>query len=432
LLAGAVGGCHGASDTTSSTSPSEHRPDVLLVTIDTLRADHTSAYGYPIPTTPVLEQLAGEGMRFPNMYAASATTGPSHAALLTGRYPRALGYLKNGHVLHGEFRTLAEILTDAGYQTAAFVSSMPVGSAFGFGQGFEHYDQQPSTRSPVKRNGARRNSRYGDETVDALDQWLRRRRDPRPLFVWLHLFDPHAPYQSPEQLLEGAKWPRRTSSPNKRYDAEIRFADQQLGRAVTMLRKRAGDRGVIVATTADHGEGLGDHNWRGHGLNLHQEAVRVPLVVSWPGRLEPAEPNAPAMLIDVAPTILSLLDMTIPEEFDGRDLTGALPEDRTLFLQRREYGSRREKGRRVKGEMIALVTNRFKYIRAPQEKRWELYDLHEDPGEMTNLAKEKKIVRAKLEKQVRQWLEDTPPPNFKQPEISDEDRDALRALGYVD
>lgn len=439
--------CQGEQDTSSVVEILERRaasrgaygrPDILLVTIDTLRADHTSTYGYPIPTTPALDALASEGVVYEQMYASSATTGPSHAAIMTGRHARTVGYLKNGHTLQPQFLTLAEVLADNGYDTAAFVSSMPVNNRFGFGQGFAHYDQDASVRMPTKGNGEPRNSRFADETVDRLESWLTRRSDSRPLFVWLHLFDPHSPYIPPSEILEDLdkhldKHLGKKSKGNlRRYDGEILFTDRELGRAVRLIRASAGQRGALVAVTADHGEGLGEHNWRGHGLNLHQEAVQVPLVISLPRSLPAERSKSPASHIDVAPTILSLVDIERPESWTGLDLTGEIEKSRPVWIQRRAYSSRREKGRKVKGEMIALVQNRMKYIRAPEEQRFELYDLRNDPGELTNLSMDKRTMRIRMEKMVREWLESNPEASVDQPELTEQDKEALRALGYVD
>jgi len=419
-------GCHGARDT-----PPAGRPNVLLVTIDTLRADHTSAYGYAIPTTPNLELLASQGLRFAHMYAASSTTGPSHASLFSGRPQRSVGYMKNGHVLNGDVTTLAEILTEAGYETAAFVSSGPVHASFGFAQGFQTFDAEPGATTRRKKNGTIPKARRGDETAKAVVRWLAKRGDSRPLFVWVHLFDPHAPYNPPKPFR--GEWAKGTSTTVRGYDSEVHFADEQLGKIVRAFEKATGPAGAIVAVTADHGEGLGDHDWRGHGVNLHEEAVRIPLVLTWKGHLPAGEVvDAPATHMDVAPTILDLVGIRPPADYEGIVLTADAPADRPIFVQRREYRSKRDKGKRVRGDMIAVMQGRWKYIRAPDEGLFELYDTREDPHEQTNVVDRYPDQHQRLDRMIDEWVAGHPPPNYVQPELSDEDRRALRALGYVD
>lgn len=423
LLLPAITGCE-----RSTPSP---RPDILLVTIDTLRADHTSAYGYFVDTTPTLRRLAARGILFRRAYAPSATTGPSHAALFAGRPARSVGVMKNGHVLHERFTTLAEVLTEGGYQTAAFVSSGPVHAALGYGQGFETYDERKGDGRYLKKDGTVPRARRADETTEAVIEWLDRRTDDRPLFVWMHLFDPHSPYDPPEPFEGG--WQPDTPSVIERYDSEIRFADSRLADVVDRMEEQAGHDGTITVVTADHGEAFGEHNWRGHGANLHEEAVRVPLILGWPGHLTPREVAHPAVsVVDVAPTLLHLLRMPIPEEFGGRILTSPLDRDRPVFVQRRDYSARHDGGKRVRGEMVAVVHGRWKFLRAPDEKRRELYYLEKDPEERFNLARRVPGKRAELDALIRAWLREHPRLGLVQPEPSAELREELRALGYVD
>lgn len=278
------------------------RPNVLLVTIDTLRADHCSAYGYPIATTPVLAALASAGTRFSTAYAVSATTAPSHASLMTGSAFRTSGVLKNGLPLPQEEVTVAEVMAASGYATAAFVSSFPLRSRFGFAQGFESFDDEFSIpeSSEGRRSAPVAHDRMAGATFDKFKAWLDKRRDTRPLFLWVHFVDPHFPYRAPEKFQ--ARWPADVDINVRHYDAEVHYADKQLGRVVEAFDQHAGAGGALVIVTSDHGEGLGDHGWMSHGINLYEEAVRVPLVVRWSGRVAGGEViTAPVSLIDVAP-----------------------------------------------------------------------------------------------------------------------------------
>ncbi len=423
-------GSGGCRDRTAATATSG-LPNIVLVSIDTLRADHTSAYGYPIDTTPVLRRLAAEGLLFRRAYSASATTAPSHAALLTGRAPRSLGVLKNGHVLDERFTTLAEVLSRAGYQTAAFVSSRPVSRIYGFGQGFDRFDEPKAKRKPTGRNRALVRDRRAADTANALRAWLQRRRDERPVFVWLHLFDPHAPYTAPEAFR--GRWPAGTPSHVTRYDEEIRYADKHLGSMLESFDGIAGPAGTIVVVTADHGEALGEHNHRGHGVNLHEESVRIPLILAWRGHIAGGEAReGPATSVDVASTILALAGIELPEEFEGHDLREPVEADRAIFLQRREYRSRRDRGTKVLGDMLAVVQGPWKFIRAAAENRYELYDSVADPAEQRDLGAENAAKREALDTLLEKWIAEHPPPDLAQPELSTNEKRALRALGYVD
>ncbi len=418
-------------------------PNILLVTIDTLRVDRCSAFGYEVPTTPVMEKLAATGVKFTKAYAPTSTTAPSHAALLTSKHPRSLGVLKNGEALAAEDLTLAEYLYAEGYRTAAFVSSLPVKARYGFGQGFDHYDDSfiLATASMGRRKGRIAHDRIGAATVDALEDYLDASQDSRPLFVWLHLVDPHAPYRAPVPLR--ARWPRGTRGALRRYDAEVHYADSQLGRALDAMSAIEREAGTIVVVTSDHGEGLGDHGWVSHGINLYEEAVRVPLVMRWP-HMDPSgvQRDDPVTLIDIAPTIVSLLGKEIPADFDGLDVRGEVSAERPIFMQRREFRSKKVRKRRVAGSMYAVVRAGRKYINAPQENGEELYDLTADPGELNNLATSSPgspggvaaglYAKELLAAIVEQWRERFALRQREHAPLSKAELKALRALGYVD
>jgi arylsulfatase A-like enzyme len=406
------------------------RPNIVLITIDTLRADHTSAYGYFIDTTPTLRRLAAHGILFRRAYSPSATTGPSHAALFSGRPARAVGVLENGHRLDERFTTLAEVVAAAGYQTAAFVSSQVLHPSLGYDRGFEIYDNLRGDGRYLKRDETVPTSRRADETVDALLGWLGHRPDPRPLFVWMHLFDPHKPYHPPMPF--DGRWPPETQQKIQRYDSEIRYADSHISRVIDRFDEMAGRDGTVYVVTADHGEAFGEHGWHGHGAHLHEEAVRVPLVLTWRGHVPAREVTEPAVsVVDIAPTLLHLLRLPIPAEFGGRVLTGKLDPDRPVFVQRREYRNRRRQGAQRRSDMVAIIHKRWKYLRAADAQRSELYYLARDPAERFNLLDRAPTKRAELEALVQAWLDEHPRPDFEQPEPNAEVREALRALGYT-
>ncbi len=455
VLAGA--GCHRGAE----------RPDIVLVTIDTLRSDHCSIYGYPIPTTPNLDALAGKGVLYRRAYAESSTTATSHAVLMTGRHFRTLGIAKNGGVLAPETVTLAEALRDDGYATAAFVSSFPLHTRFGFSQGFDVYDDTFDIKEASigrRKKDQQPHDRLASATREHFERWLVGRHDDRPLFLWIHFVDPHAPYHAPVPF--PAIWPEGSKSAVKRYDAEVHYADQQLGQLLAVLAAQSSARERLVVVTSDHGEGLGDHQWMSHGVNLYEEAVRVPMIASWPGHLPPGTAvEEPVGLLDVAPGILALLGIDAPTFSNGRNLFGPGDPARSIFLQRRDYKSTHEGNRKISGEMTAIVELGSKLILAPGEECRELYDLNADPHELDDLletgaaarpAKRAAAVASpaatpaglatgreaavptpeaaarKLEDALAIWHENFPVVDRTQPPLDKEARKALRALGYVD
>lgn len=424
-LAVLAGGCRRAQE----------RPNLVLVTVDTLRADHTTPYGYGRDTTPVLARLAREGVVVDQAYAPMATTGPSHAALLTSRYPVSLGYLRNGQRLDEAQTTLAERLHAAGYRASAAVSSFVLDKRLGFAQGFGTYDG----RFPEEIY-----DRRADETTDVALAWLSRRAKDRPFFLWVHYFDPHEPYSPPPPFDRRFATPRDAGLPGAvaLYDGEIAFTDHELGRLVDAIEAAGLSARTLLVVTADHGEGLMQHGHMGHGLHLYEEAVRVPLVFRWPGSL-PAGARLPGPVehVDLVPTVLDLLGVPRgPGEIEGQSLAAALRGEtgtagrdprRTVFLQRRLYDTDTVSGFAVKGEKFAARAGPWKYIEAPQERTRELYDLQSDPGETRDLSAGRADVADLLARGIAGWRGRFDRRARARDDASREMQEALRALGYV-
>lgn len=439
----------------------ETGPDILLVTIDTLRADHCSAYGYATETTPFLSDLAREGVLYEQAWAPSATTAPSHAALFASRWPRSMGVMQNGQRVPGGELMLAELMSKGGYATAAFVSSLPVRSQFGFGQGFDYFDDdfdvEGSSRDKRKtpgdgKQGGHRLDRRADATARHFENWLRQRDDPRPLFAWLHFVDPHYPYGS-DRLLD-LEWPDSVGVSIRAYDSEILRADRGLETVVNAFRRHSAvrssggetsDRGSVVLVTSDHGEGLGDHGWRFHGINLYEEAVRVPLVLWGSPGIDLGEDvtgenvagrvrSQPVTLLDVAPTLAGLAGLERAPSFLGRELTGALPRDHAVFLQRRNYRSRKVGGREIRGTLTSIIAQGYKYlatVSGEQSSTAELYHLADDPGELDDLSASRPGLSLSLARLLSDWESEYPA--VKTTRVSDREViKALRSLGYVE
>jgi arylsulfatase A-like enzyme len=425
---------------------------VLLITLDTVRADHCSVYGYHRPTTPTLERVARAGVLFERAYAPMSTTLPSHASLFTALPPPAHGVLKNGHILAEDFETLAERLGRNGYDTAAIVSSFPLDQRFGLAQGFGHYDDQLVSRRPVRGSwiweGVAGEGAFDQDariTTDEATEWLRsRRRRTRPFFLWVHYYDPHFPYRParayrglfPEPEGKAFQLHRRIA----RYDAEIREMDDAIGRLLATLRAERREASTVLIVAADHGEGLMQHGWMHHGLQLYEESVRVPLLFRWPDGLPAGKRVAgPAKVADITPTILDLVGLPLPDGIppDGAASlvsvmrgTAPLDPERPIYFQRRTYDTRSPYSMNAHGTKRAVRRGRWKYIEAPDEGTRELYDLAADPGERRNRVSEAPAEAAALATMLEDWRRAV---TVRQPSgaIAPEDAAKLRALGYI-
>jgi arylsulfatase A-like enzyme len=425
-------------------------PNLLLITLDTTRRDHCSVYGYERETTPNLERFAAEGVRVALAYAPSSTTAPSHATLFTSLYPITHRVLRNGRVLLPTHETLAERMHERGWATAGFVSSYVLAERFGLGQGFELWDDdfEPATATTDKEGwqaeGVDAVDRRGDATTRRVLSWLERDRDPeRPFFLFVHYFDPHSPYVPPPELAD--KFPP-ASGPGQglrplvaRYDAEIAFADQQIGELLAALDRLGLADDTLVAITADHGEGLMQHGQMGHGVQIYEEQVRVPLLLRWPGRLPAGRVVEGAVsLIDLAPTLLELVGLpSATGGMQGRSLAPVLAGDarvnpqRPIFLYRREFEPGRMEGLPVAGEKFGVRLGAFKLVLGPEEGTRELFDVLHDPREREDLAGAEPARAAELEKLIADWRAEYERDVTAPEAITTEDLERLRALGYV-
>ena len=359
----------------AGTGVSPSRGNVLLVTIDTLRADRLSCYGYARNTDPNLVSLAAEGIIFLDVTTAVPLTLPSHVSLLTGLYPTAHGVRDNGVLWKSATATLAELFLERGFDTAAFVSSFILSSRFGLSRGFELYDDNVVERT---RTDSYRLERSAGETIGQFLKWLDQRDSKPPFFVWLHLFEPHKPYLPAQPFAE------RFVSP---YDAEIASADAALGRLFEDLRQRAMWDGTTVVVTSDHGEGLGDHGENTHGYFVYQSTMRIPLILKGTkGSSVGQRVERPVHLIDVAPTLLRLAGLSVPPGMQGQSLREALGAT----------GSRNRPSPRPLYSESFYFLSQFSWapFRVLREGKWkliaasssELYDLSSDPGEERDLS----------------------------------------------
>jgi arylsulfatase A-like enzyme len=433
----------------------DNRPNVLLITIDTIRADHCSSYGYHRLTTPTLSRVADQGVVFREAYAPIPTTAPSHASIFTSMYPRSHKLMKNGLTLQPQLSTLAEILKAAGFTTGAVVGSFPVAARFGFNQGFDFFDDAFDEDGGQPRRQVWEGNRI--ETVFDRDakftsrraaEWLRNQRSSEsPFFLWVHYFDPHSPYEPGDEyrdLFWGARDGHPADHPLEHtvamYDAEIRETDDAIGNLLSVVDEESLMESTVVVITGDHGEGLMQHGHMAHGIHLYEEAVRVPLVFSWPKVLPAGRTlQGPVQLIDVMPTLLELTGIPRDDGNDrGMSLVGAmkgrdeLDPDREIFLERRLFKNRRVGQFFVNGTKFGLRSGPWKYIEAVEESTRELYNLETDPHETINLATEHQQIAGRLSKKLGAWSR-THPTYVVPPEsdLSAEDLEMLRVMGYV-
>ncbi len=349
--------------------------DVLLVSLDTFRADRMEAYGGAPGLTPNLDALASGSVVFLDATAPTPITLPSHASLLTGRYPTATGVRNNGtFVLPEEETTLAEVLRAQGWATAAVIAAFPLHARYGLGQGFDRYDDElPEARPETgKALPIYFSERRASEVADrALTQWERMAGSPR--FLWAHFFDTHAPYDAPE--------PAGRRRPDHPYDAEAAYLDEEFGRLLRGVRASSPD--AIVIVVADHGESLGEHGEKTHGVFVYQSTIRVPFVLSAPGLLPSgAVAEEPVSLVDLVPTLLDLLGLPPLEKVDGASLLPLVrggpaptrPVYAESYLPRLQFRF---------SELTMLRRGPLKYIDAPTP---ELYDLASDPSEIRDLS----------------------------------------------
>ena len=415
LLLVAVAGCRRAA---APTLAGGARPNVLLVTFDTLRADHVGCYGRASARTPTLDGLAGRGVRFETAVTHVPLTGPAHASILTGLTPLGHGFRENaGFVLPEKARSGAEDFRQAGYRTAAFVSAFPLDRRFGFDRGFATYDDHlPKGNDPRRTPYV---ERFADATTEAALRWL---ESPSaaggPFFLWVHYYDPHAPYEPPPDLA--------AAFPGSPYDGEVAFADRELGRLLAALGTRGALASTVVVAMADHGEGLGEHGEGTHGLFLYDSTLRVPLIVAGPGVAAGRVATTVARGVDVLPTLLDLAGVAGRPELEGRSLRPALDgremADAPLYAEtiypQREFGW---------APLYAWRTATHKVIEAP---RPELYDLAADPGETRNQAAHDPARFAALQEKLQAALA-RPAEAAAAAATDPESAERLRALGYV-
>ncbi|MGD9902860.1 MAG: sulfatase-like hydrolase/transferase [Vicinamibacterales bacterium] len=397
------------------------RLNVLLVTLDTTRADRLGAYGFSGVQTPVLDRLAADGVVFERAVTSAPLTLPAHTSIMTGLYPPRHGVRDNGgFFVSQDTVTLAETLKGQGYRTGAFVGAYVLDSRWGLDQGFDTYVDDfdlSAYESPTLATV----ERPGNEVVDRATAWLETALPAAPFFAWVHFYDPHSPYRAPEPY--GSVYVRQP------YLGEIAFVDAQIGRLVSYLAERGLAERTLVVVVGDHGESLGEHGEGTHGFFLYESTTRVPLIVRVPGSgLAPRRVPTVVRTVDIVPTLLDVLGLPPADRIDGRSLAPLMRGEATdlglqayaeAFYPRLHFGW---------SELLSLHAGGVKYIAAP---RPEVYDLAADPAESRNLFDQRRDEAEQAIVSLRA-LERVAAAGAPQPAAVDaETRRRLTALGYV-
>ncbi len=398
--------------------------NLVLITIDTLRADYLSCNGSSKVKTPRLDRLAREGVNFTRARSPVPLTLPAHASIFTGNYPPTHGVRDNsGYRLPDRELSLAEVLRDYGYHTAAFVGSFALDRRYGLAQGFDFYDNH--VWSDVAELETLEAERPAEEVLAAFLEWLGRLEGERPFFAWVHFYDPHAPYEPPE--------PYRSLYPRDLYAGEVAYTDAVLGKMVDELSKRGDLSATLLAVVGDHGEGLGEHGEMTHSLLIYNSTLHVPMLLRGPG-LEPAGRVVPDLvrIIDLAPTLLDYLDLS-PAHGEGVSLRSLIERDQPdVPLGEGMVAYSESLYPQVKlgwSALRGLETRDYRIIMAP---RPELYDLRADPGETANLLAVEPGVYREIKRQLVELLQGfAEPGDAAAPSLDSDELDMLRRLGYL-
>ena len=347
------------------------KPNVILISIDTCRADYIGCYNPGRPITPNVDALSAQATLFVNAAAPTPMTLPSHTSMLTGRIPLVHGVYDNGQIVPQANQTLAELLKANGYATAGFVSSAVLARQYGLDQGFDIYHEGAEIRRGLQKE------RTADATTMQAINWLVQRDLDKPFFLFVHFYDAHWPYEPPEPFASGDADP---------YAGEIAFVDAAIGRLMDALKAAGVYDSSVVIVTADHGEMLGEHGEDEHGYYIYDSAIKVPLILKHPKQQTGRRVDAIVGLVDIVPSVCSIADVAAPTDLDGRDVSDragdwAAGPSRSLYIQ-----SAYPQVIFDANPLLGLVDNRWKFIHT---KRSELYDLSADPAEQTNLLQAK-------------------------------------------
>jgi len=404
-------------------------PSIILITLDTTRADRVGFLGSSLGLTPNLDAVARQGVVFSKAYAQVPLTTPSHATILTGTYPQFNHLGDLGTPLGKDLPYLPDLLRSRGYTTGAFVGSQVLdpksAAAPGFGRGFDTYDAGFHSRREGESRYVSEERRAGT-VVDHALAWLKKQSN-KPIFLWVHVYDAHDPYEPPE--------PFKSKYASAPYDGEIAYVDSVMGKLFAGLKTLGLLDSAVITVVADHGEALGEHNEESHGFFLYDETIHVPLMIKLPSaRGASGQVDAAVGLVDIAPTLLSAIDAQVPNTMQGRSLLPLVvgkkddsPKD--AEIQRLVYAETDYPTKAFGWSWLRAVrAGKYLYVDAP---RRELYDLATDPKELHNLAGERAGVADTLQSQLNDFRQKTSQQGTKGAKVTAQMAEKLQALGYV-
>ncbi|HEX2253832.1 MAG TPA: sulfatase [Thermoanaerobaculia bacterium] len=417
-------------------------PNVLVISVDTLRADRMSGYGYGRPTTPAADRLMARGARFDQARTVEPLTNPAFSSMVTSLYPHEHGATRNGLRMRPRLGSFTKQLDRRGYMTAAFVANWTLKDRIsGLGEHFDHYDEVLTRKRWWGLFAEEARAEDVNEVVfDWLDDHAGRRR---PFAAWVHYVEPHAPYRLQDDVADRLGLGGDVDK-SDRYDSEVAYADLHVGKLVEYVEKNpALARNTLIVFTSDHGESLGEHDYWGHGRHLYEPGLHIPMVFYWPGRIAPRQISTPASNLDLGPTILGLLGVEPPQEFRGYDWSGVLlgraspPKDRTTWFQAHKgavLNPQEARSARRDGLLeLARVQGNTKEIVQVNRREHYLFDLRRDPRELRNLNgtayQPSDDLSAWLSSVLTALENEDDAPGV---DLSGEDVEKLKALGYID
>ncbi len=420
-------------------------PHFVLLSVDTLRADAIGAYGAETAETPAIDDLAAAGVLFEDAHTTIGKTGPAFASIFTSLYPPTHGSRRNAQRMRTDVPVLAEILGEAGYESAAFISNWTLrADLVGLDRGFDHYDEEFDRA----RNAVGVMERHADSVAKAAERWLRVRagdeeRSGRPLFLWVHFSDPHDPYLErtgftpppPPRAERTSGWQRRW-----RYQSEVNYVDHWLGRLSEAIEELlSGPRYTLFLS--DHGESMGEHGYWGHGKNVHWPNARIPMILAGPGVPAGRRVEAAVGVVDVLPTVLDLLEREAPANVEGRSLApvGEEPggEERPRFVVGDKHSALMAKSRRSAPYedplQISMELDGAKVLHDFSKRRTVYFDLTVDPEEQRPLPAPPVDLVPPLGRRLVNWYRNLPKYEAKSGTVlSEEDVRQLKSLGYID
>lgn len=431
----------------AATDPPPRFPNILLISVDTLRANRLSSYGYDRPTSPRMDALLSTGARFTEARCVEPLTGPSLTSMLTSLYPHEHGATRNGMAMRPDLPSLPKVLERRGFRTVALVSNWTLKDRLsGLAEHFAEY-QEVFTRK--RWFGLLNDEANGKDVTEAAVQWIEGYHEGgerRPFFAWVHYVEPHGPYRFHREFAASLGLSDTQEPPREdRYDTEVAFVDDAIGDLLKRIRELYPAQSLLVILTADHGENLGEHGYWGHGRHLWEENLRIPLGLAWTGTIKPGTVPTPASNLDLAPTILGLLGLPVPATFHGFDWSdylrgkAPLPEGRITYHQGHKGAvtpnQDQDRVRRRGLLEVALVAgSRKETLRVKTgEGRHAVYQLETDPAEGKSLAPPRSAPSKELsgwQIEVQEGLEaaDRLPPQT----LDNESVEKLRSLGYLD